>query len=312
MSNGIRISFVEWLYRMSDAGLPLQARIIAIHAACFDVTGNKDLGDLCGIRDERTIRKWKADLVKSGWVIVGQKGGGRGKGIRVHAALRGAPVSFSDIRPQNPCKLCTRLEKETLSSNDAHSMQNPSTECTAFNVETPTSDAGVSDDTPARNVPHSVQTPTSDAPSRAPPHARIETPSGLLISDNLNTTSHPSNLDAAREGERGVGQGVFVNCETVRHRDFTINLQAVEMQLLAHAGSVSSEQIRDFTTACALQWATELADGTRTKSNLPRQIARSVASYITNQLNQQAEHEVRKKREEGQSKPKTPSHMRRY
>jgi len=84
-----------------------------------------------------------------------------------------------------------------------------------------------------------------------------------------------------------LGHGVFVNCETVRHRDFTINLAAVEMQLLGHAGKITREQIRDFAAGQALQWATELENGTIKKSGLPRQIARSVAGYLTNHLNQQ-------------------------
>jgi hypothetical protein len=58
--------------------------------------------------------------------------------------------------------------------------------------------------------------------------------------------------------EEHVGHGVVVNCETVRHRDFTISLKAIEYQL---SGSLPMERIKSVAVGQAIQWAVEIEAG---------------------------------------------------
>lgn len=74
-----------------------------------------------------------------------------------------------------------------------------------------------------------------------------------------NTITERENPQA-REGETEVHAGVFVNCETIRHRDFTISIPAIEMQLL---GTVGRDEIKAVATGHAVQWATDIAAGKR-------------------------------------------------
>lgn len=118
MTNALRMSFGEWLYRMFEAEVPPQARTLAVYAAVFDITGNDELAALSGMGDEngnasRTFDKWKKFLRDDGWVIIGHKGVGRGYGIEVFPALRQTPVNFTDLLRRNPGKFYPRKDCET-------------------------------------------------------------------------------------------------------------------------------------------------------------------------------------------------------
>lgn len=134
MPNELRMSFGEWLFRMSEADVAPQARTLAIYAAVFDVTGNDELARLSGLGDEKAMRtydKWKKDLLKGGWVLISRRQGGRGIGIDVHAALGETPVAFTDVIKRNPSKFYPRNNQQRGAEN------------TPVTPETPVKSAGV-------------------------------------------------------------------------------------------------------------------------------------------------------------------------
>lgn len=100
---------------------------------------------------------------------------------------------------------------------------------------------------------------------RAHAHAYMENPSGLLLPKEDKNTPLPPSDDGPREGEEAIGHGVYVNCEKVRHRDFSISLPALTMQLvLANIGlsKIAAEPIaREAAISHALQWAAEIDNG---------------------------------------------------
>jgi len=298
MSNGLRMPFVEWLYRMSNAGLSIQARMIAIHAACFDVTGTKELGDLCGIKDERTVRKWKADLYKLGWVIIGQKGGGRGHGIKIHAALRGVPVEFTDIKPKNPDTLCIRLERETLSQDATHCVQNGGMQCQSFDAERGASRAGVWPETLTSGAPLSGETLAAYAgvSKESFPHTPFK--------ENNNINNLPLTQKPASASEEVLGHGVVVNCETIRHANFTISLPALE---LAVGGRMTKTDVKAKAVAHALQWAAEIDGGKKPTDVVPTKIANFLAATLMGDINRAATADVRLAKAKQGANPFKPS-----
>lgn len=92
-----------------------------------------------------------------------------------------------------------------------------------------------------------------------------------------------------REGEVEFPNGVFVNCETIRHQEFTISLAGIDMQLL---GTVPMAEIKSVATGHALQWAIDLAAGKR--NVVPSNPASFIRGSIQNQRNNGAVLEVRK------------------
>jgi hypothetical protein len=102
--------------------------------------------------------------------------------------------------------------------------------------------------------------------------------------------------EAAREGEEEVPPGLFVNCETIRHRDFTISLKGIDMQL---CGTVPMEQIKSIALGHALAWATDIAAGKRADKVVPSNTANFIRASIRRQVNDDAVTDVRKKRAAG-------------
>jgi hypothetical protein len=131
VTNSLRMSFGEWLYRMFEAEVPPAARNLAIYAAVFDVTGNDELARLAGLEDSkknaasRTYDKWKKQLLTDGWVLVGRRDGGRGIGIEVHPAVRQTPVEFTDVLRRNPRKIYPRKDCQTPAENTPVTSQTP-------------------------------------------------------------------------------------------------------------------------------------------------------------------------------------------
>lgn len=123
VTNALRMSFGEWLCRMSEADVPPAARNLAIYAAVLDVTGNDELAKLAGLEDankhaaSRTYDKWKKQLLTDGWVLVSRRDGGRGIGIEVHPAVRQTPVEFTDVLRRNPRKIYPRKDCQTPAKN---------------------------------------------------------------------------------------------------------------------------------------------------------------------------------------------------
>lgn len=117
----------------------------------------------------------------------------------------------------------------------------------------------------------------------------------------------PQAESEAREGEVAVGHGVFVNCETIRHRNFTISLKAIEMQLV---GTVPMDEIKTFATGQALQWAHEIEAGKDWRAVVPDRPANFIRGSIQNRA---ISIEVGAIRKAKAAKPAVrPAHMSRY
>lgn len=145
MTNGLRMSFAEWLSRMAERDLAPPGRTIAIYAAVFDITGNDQLGDLTGISG-RSLDKWKKALITDGWVIIQGTVGGRGRGIQVTAALDEVSVSFTDIKPKKGSKYYPRNNRHT-----------PAEFAEDMEPKTPANSAK-----PPQNLPPFIETPAKN------------------------------------------------------------------------------------------------------------------------------------------------------
>jgi len=115
--SSLRISFAEWLFRMSQARVPYQARALAVYSVAFRVTGNDDLARLSGMdsqgKADQTFNRWKRLLRDDGWVLIENAKGGRGHGIVVTPAINKTPVEFTDLSARDPGKFNPSSVAET-------------------------------------------------------------------------------------------------------------------------------------------------------------------------------------------------------
>ena len=122
--------------------------------------------------------------------------------------------------------------------------------------------------------------------------------------EEKNTPPPPTVADAPRDGEECVGAGVFVNGETVRHRAFTLSIEAIAMQLATTNIGVSTAEARQLARtsaiAHALQWATEINAGKLSRDVVPSNPANFIRGSVVAQ------------RAKGKLVSKTPSYMQRY
>ncbi len=141
--------------------------------------------------------------------------------------------------------------------------------------------------------------PTGPVEADHSPRARVEYNNINNIYNNNNNIH--TELEAAREGEENAGCGVFVNCETVRHRDFTISLKAIELQL---CGTVPLAEIKQVALGHALQWALDIEAGKSAAKVLPSNTASFIRGSIQNQRNNSAVTDVRKQRASSKHAPR--------
>lgn len=88
------------------------------------------------------------------------------------------------------------------------------------------------------------------------------------------------------ENETDIGHGVVVNCETIRHESFAISLPSVRMGTLA--SGITADQVKEFCTAHALQWAVEIANGKPASRVVPDKIANFLSASIMGTSNRAA------------------------
>lgn len=162
--------FAEWLYRMSEAKVPYQARSLAVYAVLFKVTENEELAVLSGMdtkgNADKTYNKWKKHLSDNGWVRISAETVGRKTTITVIPAIDTTPVAFTDVKSRDVRKFYENknYERTVISTDDDE----------RSDVETTTE----------RPSPVEVT-----QPSCAPAPARIESPSG--INNTLENNNNP-------------------------------------------------------------------------------------------------------------------------
>lgn len=196
-SNELRISLAEWLYRMSEADVPYQARALAIYAVAFKVTANEELARLSGMDTrglaDKTYNKWKSYLSSHGWVIVKQVTVGRTRTIEITPALRETPVTFTDLVQRMPRKFYV---PDTVESTVSDAVEN-----TVEKVE-------------VTAIP--VEVTVSPAP-----------PSRTRVEDNyINKTNTNSRGEKEDRGSGGKGKGQDLGLED--EQVSSIDLQALE------------------------------------------------------------------------------------
>lgn len=188
--NDLRISFSEWLYRMSEGDVPYQARALAVYAVAFKVTSNEELACLVGMDTkgiaDKTYNKWKRYLSDNGWVIVRQVTVGRQTTIEVDPAFKEAPVTFTDM--------VRRGTRKFSGSSPVTITDTPSVEITGEAVKV--TDETQADDTQDAREP--AHTPAGDNTS----HGNTESSSRILTSEEL-ASKLASFLDAHAEKTSG-------------------------------------------------------------------------------------------------------------
>lgn len=97
--------------------------------------------------------------------------------------------------------------------------------------------------------------------------------------------------DACREGEDEVAPGLYVNCDTVRHRDFVLSISSIAMQLaLANIGlsrNQATDVARESSIAHAMQWSAEISAGKAVRAVVPAHPANFIRGAVISQHNRQ-------------------------
>lgn len=117
------------------------------------------------------------------------------------------------------------------------------------------------------------------------PHYNKETTKQYLEVDQASTALH----EQPKPGEEALAHGVFVNCQTVRHKAFSISIEAIAMQLATASGlGLTVEEARahakQSAVAHALQWALEIENGRHSDVVVPKQIANFIRGSVASQL----------------------------
>lgn len=94
---------------------------------------------------------------------------------------------------------------------------------------------------------------------------------------------------------------MFVNCETIRHKHFTISLPAIRMGTMA--SGLDAETIKTHCIAHALQWAAEIEGGKLSGSVVPSKIANFLSASIMGSMNRKAAADTRKARASTDDRP---------
>ena len=198
--NDHRIPFAEWLYRMSEADVPYQARALAVYATVFKITTDADLARLSGMDTkgiaDKTYNKWKSYLCVNGWVIVKQVKVGRTRTTEVYPALRDQPVTFTDIRPKDARKFYGEETVETT-GDDRKSYGDTPVESTSGKVEVTgelAQDAHAHVPAPAGDI---TTRATKESSSRIVTSEELASKLASSMPDEIETTTEVVGLNGA-------------------------------------------------------------------------------------------------------------------
>ena len=214
----------------------------------------------CGVSDGscRVFKRW---LVANGFVEIRVRGQ-RGRCSQFKAKI---PAAAAAIRNEIPAAIAGNRDPEYRRPMPVLGDEIPAT--TAANRQIAAANAGI------------------------PTQPRAEVSNNIYNNtNNLTKLTHPhSEQDTAREGEEEVAKGVFVNCETVRHLDFTISIASIAMQLATTANcgvsfAEAKQLARDGAISHAIQWAAEIANGKRAGSVVPGNTANFIRGSLAAQL----------------------------
>lgn len=127
--------------------------------------------------------------------------------------------------------------------------------------------------------------------SRVHAPAQIELPSEVDSTTGEVISPPTPSASEARVGEDHAGHGVFVNCETIRHKAFSISLPGIRMGVIA--AGLSADEVKTKCVAHALQWAAEIENGKRSNDVVPAKIQNFLSASIMGEVNRKAVADVR-------------------
>lgn len=229
-----------------------------------------EIAQACGVSD-RSVRTFKAWLVNAGFIRILSKGG-RG-GLSEYRALIPDEIELpeksageTEIKPE------AISGKKQLNRKTLPEKENGFPEKISGGVNQPEKSAG--------------EPKTSPAPARAYIDNNIYNNTNNIKQNTPSLTEQVSSREGdgkgldLRPGEEHIGHGVIVNCETVRHRDFTISLKAIEFQLV---GALPMDRIKAVAVGQALQWAVEIESGKPAHKVVPDKPANFIRGSLQNQ-----------------------------
>jgi hypothetical protein len=236
-----------------------------------------DFVDCCGV-SERACQNFKRWLIDHGFISIqvkGHKGRSNTFSARIPAGLTAPDAANQDVRAAYIAG---------KNHDERHAL--------------PAKISGL----PARIATDTGLTATNAGNPSAAKESFPHTP----FKENKPINNLPiSHLEPpAREGEESIGHGVFVNCETIRHKDFTISLPSLELSI---AGRLPKTEVKAKAAAHALQWAAEIDAGKKPADVVPTKIANFLAASLMGDINRAATADAKLAKAKQGAKPFKPS-----
>lgn len=123
------------------------------------------------------------------------------------------------------------------------------------------------------------------------PEPELEKNSGCVSRAGANPNSVSANSNSAMPpGFEPLGHGALINCETIRHPNFTISITAVKMDLALQCPTLDARQV---CSSAALQWAAEIEGGKSPREAVPANIRGAIVAGARMGHFRTLEHEVR-------------------
>lgn len=244
------------------------------------IISDREFMDCCGV-SKRACQNFKGWLIDEGFVHIHVRGY-RGSASEFVAHIPETEIDAQGAPIQKGTEARDASIPNGIQASDAPKQSGIGAPC-----------ASSTDEIGAQNAPDAPIPEISPAPTRAEVYNNI-----YNNINNLNTPSHTEQVAVrAREGEEDFGHGVFVNCETIRHHEFSISLKAIELQL---CGTVPLPEIKQIALGHALQWALDLEGGKR--NVVPSNTANFIRASIQGRRNNDAVTEVRKEKARSSSR----------
>lgn len=324
-----RMSFAAWLMDLLASDMTNSEKLVTIAAVLLQTASNDAISNACRI-DRRTVIRSKAAPVKQGWLhIHGVDGGGRGNApafrpghprcgsgvVFVHSedAKEGQIATLLFSKEWQNATLCGQKEGHDATLSADKEGRNATLSRDKGGRNTTLSDKEGQDATLSavkggENARKGGAKEGQIAPvSRARIGARAQMES-LRDSYTLEVKTPPHTPQAPAErvepkacvgevlgpNEEFAGHGVVVNCQTIRHAEFSISLPAIELGALG--AGMAADDIKRHCLAHALQWAAEIEGGKKPRDVVPAKIANFLCASLMGAKNRADVQDQRMKR----------------
>jgi hypothetical protein len=230
----------------------------------------------CGVSDG-SVRVFKRWLIENEFIRISIRGR-RGSRSEFQATIPAASAAIVDDTDSDiPAVVAGNTERDYRQSSPVKRSGIPAN--AAGKPEMAAANAGIPSGSRARDLDIITNTnnPLEDTHTPLPPQPASGKPRVGV------TASGP------RDGEEEIGHGVFVNCNTVRHRHFTISIEAIAMQLATASGlgltvDEARQYARNGAMSHALDWAAQIENGKLSGDVVPKHIANFIRGSVASQL----------------------------